>query len=222
MGVDPKKYRPRVVDEQVERYLRLFGTVAIGGTKWCGKTWTSRRHARSITYVDRGSNLDIAAADPAALLAGERPHVIDEWQRAPEIWNTVRHAVDDLDGEKGAWILIGSSTPIRDRARHSGAGGFGRIKMLPMALSESGDSSCRISLACLFEGNSSMLKRKLRLMMSLGMCQEVGGRNPSDCPRVTLLSFQGSTSAPSSKSPFQTQIEVGRCLAGCCIPLQGI
>ena len=152
MGVDPRGYRPRVVDAQVERYLRLFGAIAIEGTKWCGKTWTSRHHAKSITYVDRGSNLDIARADPAVILEGDRPHVIDEWQRAPELWNTVRHAIDDLDGEKGAWILTGSSTPVRDEARHSGAGRFGRIKMLPMSLSESGGSSGLVSLAGLFRG----------------------------------------------------------------------
>lgn len=33
MDVDPKGYRPRVVDAQVERYLRLFGAIAIEGTK---------------------------------------------------------------------------------------------------------------------------------------------------------------------------------------------
>lgn len=152
MDVDPKGYRPRVVDAQVERYLRLFGAIAIEGTKWCGKTWTSRHHASSITYVDRGSNLDIALADPRAMLEGERPHVIDEWQRVPELWNAARHAVDDLGGEKGAWILTGSSTPMRDAARHSGAGRFGRIKMLPMTLSETGASNGSVSLAGLFQG----------------------------------------------------------------------
>lgn len=155
MNVDPTGYRPRVVDAQVDRYLRLFGAIVIEGTKWCGKTWTSRHHAQSIAYVDRGSNLDIALADPAAMLAGDRPHVIDEWQRAPELWNTVRHAVDDLGGEKGAWILTGSSTPARDPARHSGAGRFGRVKMLPMALSESGTSTGAVSLAGLFRGEFS-------------------------------------------------------------------
>lgn len=155
MQVDPRGYRARVVDGQVERYLRLFGAVVIEGTKWCGKTWTSRHHAQSITFVDRGSNLDIALADPAALLVGERPHVIDEWQRAPELWNVVRHAVDDLDGEKGAWILTGSSTPLRDASRHSGAGRFGRIKMLPMSLCESGASDGSVSLAGLFRGEFS-------------------------------------------------------------------
>ena len=142
MQVDPRGYRARVVDGQVERYLRLFGAVVIEGTKWCGKTWTSRHHAQSITFVDRGSNLDIALADPAALLVGERPHVIDEWQRAPELWNVVRHAVDDLDGEKGAWILTGSSTPLRGG---SGVGASGPFSQAPADQAEA--ILCR-SVAC--------------------------------------------------------------------------
>ena len=41
-SVKPEGYLPRIVDEQVERYLRIFGAVEIEGTKWCGKTWTAR------------------------------------------------------------------------------------------------------------------------------------------------------------------------------------
>lgn len=149
----PASYVPRIVDAQVERYLELFGAIEVSGTKWCGKTWTSRAHAASVTYVDRGANLQIAIADPSYPLAGERPHVIDEWQRVPAIWDTVRHAVDDLEGEKGAWILTGSSTPNKEETAHSGAGRIGRIRMRPMTLQETGDSSGKVSLAGLFEGD---------------------------------------------------------------------
>ena len=89
---------------------------------------------------------------------GERPHVIDEWQRVPAIWNLVRHGVDETRGLRGAWILTGSSTPPNHRSaagegdkRHSGAGRIGRIKMSPMTLSESGESEKSVSLARLFE-----------------------------------------------------------------------
>lgn len=97
----PAAYQPRIVDEQIAKYLTLFGAVEVSGAKWCGKTWSSLAHAASVTYVDRGANLQIASADPSYPLAGDRPHVIDEWQHVPAIWDTVRHASDELAGERG-------------------------------------------------------------------------------------------------------------------------
>ena len=80
--IKPKAYRPRIVDTQIERYMRIFGAVEITGTKWCGKTWSARAHAASITYVDRNNNLAAAKADPSLMLLGDRPHIVDEWQLA--------------------------------------------------------------------------------------------------------------------------------------------
>ncbi|WP_306792661.1 hypothetical protein [Collinsella ureilytica] len=36
--VRPKGYRPRIVDAQIQAYLKLFGAIEVSGTKWCGKT----------------------------------------------------------------------------------------------------------------------------------------------------------------------------------------
>lgn len=148
----PEAYRPRIVDAQIERYLGLFGAVEVSGMKWCGKTWSSRAHANSVTYVDRGANLEIAKADPSFVLVGDPPHVIDEWQRVPAIWDTVRHAVDDAAGGKGMWLLTGSSTPRKDEVSHSGAGRIGRVRMHPMTLQESGESAGSVGLSGLFDG----------------------------------------------------------------------
>ena len=120
-------------------------------------TWTALEHAESVSYVDE--TLSLAREDPSAMLVGERPHVIDEWQRAPAIWDAVRHEVDRTRGLRGAWILTGSSTPLPRSSdddgsipSHSGAGRIGQIRMRPMALSESGDSLRSVSLAGLFRG----------------------------------------------------------------------
>jgi hypothetical protein len=153
MDVRPQGYRPRIVDEQIERYLRIFGAVEVQGTKWCGKTWTSRAHAQSLIYVDRDENLALAQDAPEAVLAGANPRVIDEWQRVPKLWDYVRHAVDEADGKRGLWILTGSSTPAKNSVSHSGAGRVGRVRMSPMTLFESGASSGAVSLAGLFEGS---------------------------------------------------------------------
>ena len=148
----PAQYRQRIVDAQISRYLRLFGAIEVSGTKWCGKTWSSLAQAESVTFVDRGGNLDAVRADPSFALAGEQPHVIDEWQRSPAVWDTVRHAVDGAGGTRGMWILTGSSTPQKDEVSHSGAGRIGRIRMHPMTLQESGESTGAVSLRGLFDG----------------------------------------------------------------------
>lgn len=94
----PEGYLPRIADAQIERYLRVFGAVEVAGPKWCGKTWSALAHGSSVVYVDEGSNTPLARADPSLMLEDKRPHVIDEWQRAPNIWNAVRHEVDARRG----------------------------------------------------------------------------------------------------------------------------
>ena len=150
----PEGYLPRVADAQIERYLKAFGAVEIAGTKWCGKTWSALMHGASVSYVDE--NLDLARADPSMMLMGDRPHVIDEWQRVPAIWDCVRHEVDRARGTRGAFILTGSSTPATRQGEqgpaHSGAGRIGRVRMSPMSLFESGESTGQVSLSGLFAG----------------------------------------------------------------------
>ena len=150
----PEGYMPRVADAQIERYLKAFGAVEIAGTKWCGKTWSALMQGASVSYVDE--NLDLARADPSMMLIGDRPHVIDEWQRVPAIWDCVRHEVDRARGTRGAFILTGSSTPATRQGEqgpaHSGAGRIGRVRMSPMSLFESGESTGQVSLEGLFAG----------------------------------------------------------------------
>lgn len=150
----PEGYMPRVADAQIERYLKAFGAVEIAGTKWCGKTWSALMQGASVSYVDE--NLDLARADPSMMLIGDRPHVIDEWQRVPAIWDCVRHEVDRARGMRGAFILTGSSTPATRQGEqgpaHSGAGRIGRVRMSPMSLFESGESTGQVSLEGLFAG----------------------------------------------------------------------
>ena len=151
----PDGYIPRIVDAQVERYLRTFGFVEVAGTKWCGKTWTSLAHAASASYVEEA--LGLAGADPTMMLVGERPHVVDEWQLVPAIWDAARREVD-CGGARGSFILTGSSAPVPSKGAgagpvHSGAGRVGRVRMHPMTLAESGESTGGVSLAGLFAGD---------------------------------------------------------------------
>lgn len=147
----PNGYLPRVADKQLQRLLGTLGAVEVTGPMWCGKTWTSLNVGRSLTRLQERAPRQAAQADPNLALLGEAPHVIDEWQRVPEVWDAVRDAVDENGGAPGQYVLTGSWTPHDSEVYHSGAGRIGRLAMRTMTLSESGESSASVSLAGLFE-----------------------------------------------------------------------
>lgn len=152
-------YRPRIADKLLENKLKGMGAVLVEGAKWCGKTTTGEQHAASMLYMDnpkdRTSNIQMVKINPDFLLKGATPRLIDEWQIAPELWDAVRFAVDHRD-EDGQFILTGSVTPLSDeddeKIHHSGVGRIARLRMRPMTLWESGDSTGEISLGVLFQG----------------------------------------------------------------------
>ncbi|MBO5178062.1 MAG: ATP-binding protein [Lachnospiraceae bacterium] len=150
----PKNYKERLIDNKIAEYMNSFGAVCVEGPKWCGKTWTSLNHAKSVSYigspVNNFQNRVMAELSPELVLQGELPRLIDEWQEVPAIWDAVRFEVDKEPG-KGKYILTSSSTPKRKGILHSGAGRIGRIRMKTMSLYETGDSSGSISLMGLFE-----------------------------------------------------------------------
>ena len=147
-------YAPRVVDAPIERRLRLLPTVLIEGPRGCGKTTTARRSARGEVLLDQDANArEHAEHGTLPLGAGPFPLLIDEWQLAPQTWNRVRRASDDM-GAPGRFILTGSANPADDITRHSGAGRVARVRMRPLSLYESGGSDGSVSLASLLDGGA--------------------------------------------------------------------
>ena len=148
----PSGYRPRIADGTIAECLDSVGAVLIEGPKGCGKTWTALRRARSAVRFDADvAARRLAAVSPEAVLQGEAPRLLDEWQLAPEIWNHVRHACD-RSNEPGRFLLTGSTSPTDDIVRHSGAGRVARARLRPMSLMESGLSSGSVSLGSLLAG----------------------------------------------------------------------
>lgn len=155
-----KQYKHRIVDHILERKLKGMGAVLIEGPKWCGKTTTAEVKAKSIIYMNdpkkSGMYMQLAKMSPQSLLEGATPRLIDEWQLAPSLWDTIRFEVDHRD-EEGQFILTGSAVPAKtDEIWHSGTGRFARIKMRPMSLWESEDSEGTISLNDLFLGKAEV------------------------------------------------------------------
>lgn len=178
MTLTPDGYRPRLIDERMGAMLGSFGAVSIEGPRWCGKTWTAKNHANSeIGIADAEGPIptkELVKADLRMALRGEEPHLIDEWQGIPALWDTVRSDVDK-EQKKGRYILTGSSVPRRNEYVHSGTGRIGRMRMRTMTLYESGDSDGSISLRDMFDSEMGMkscgevtLERLIRLCVRGG------------------------------------------------------
>lgn len=153
------KYTSRLVDAELADRLAATGAVVIEGPKACGKTSTAESVAASSVFLD----VDDAAramidVDPAAVLEGAVPRLIDEWQTKPAIWNHVRRAVDRR-GAPGQFILTGSAVPADDVTRHTGTGRLTRLRMRPMSLFEMGRSTGEISLASLLRREPQRTQR---------------------------------------------------------------
>lgn len=147
------KYLPRLVEQKVQLQMKAAGCVVIEGPKWCGKSTTAKRFAKTIVELQNPDVFRLyqtfANTNGKMLFENEKPIMFDEWQKIPELWDYIRHAVDNSE-KRGQYILTGSAKPLEDPLRHSGAGRFAKIIMRPMSLWESGDSTGEVSLEKLF------------------------------------------------------------------------
>lgn len=152
------KYLKRYVEEEIKDALETSGVVVIAGPKFCGKTTTCELFARSKYALDTKSKIQMVEANPEAVLIGENPRLIDEWQNVPDLWNCVRSEIDHRDNKFGQFIFTGSTTPAdKTDIYHSGSGRMVTIKMRPMSLYETGESSGQISISGLFKGEYKKL-----------------------------------------------------------------
>ena len=170
-------YKKRIADGLLQRKLAGKGAVLIEGAKWCGKTTTAEQIAKSVLYMSETGmveqNNKLASLNPKLLLRGETPRLIDEWQIAPQLWDSVRFESDH--GPLGQFILTGSSVPAdMSKVIHSGTGRIGWIKMRPMSLWESHESTGEVSLGELFTAPD-----------------QVGGINKMDIEQVAFMTCRG-------------------------------
>lgn len=152
-------YKSRIADKILNSRLMGTGVVLIQGPKWCGKTTTAERQAKSLVYMDdpeyMEQNVELAALSPKKLLEGATPRLIDEWQLAPQLWDAARFEVDHRNAE-GQFIFTGSAVPVEtEKIHHTGTGRFAWMTMRTMSLFESGESTGEVSLTDLFSNTKS-------------------------------------------------------------------
>ena len=153
-------YKPRIADGLLGEILPSAGAVHIQGPKWCGKSTTALQIAKSSVMLGNPQVLrntqELVLSNPSYLLSGETPRLFDEWQTVPELWDSIRYEVD-MRRSKAQFILTGSATPIdTDKIMHTGTGRYAWVRMRPMSLWESGESTGEVSLQTLFAGQNNI------------------------------------------------------------------
>ena len=104
------EYYDRLIERKIENKMKSSGAVAVEGPKFCGKTTTALRYAKSDIRLNTRQRIELARLQPKNVLKGDVPRVIDEWQTVPDIWNEVKAWIDE-NPDFGQFILTGSSTP---------------------------------------------------------------------------------------------------------------
>ncbi len=164
-----KGYRKRIADEILKKKLQSKGAVLIQGPKWCGKTTTTEQAAKSCLYINDpkqfNRNKMLSDMDPELLLKGKNPRLIDEWQLTPKLWDAIRFVIDKRQ-QFGLFILTGSAVPSdMSEINHTGTGRFSWMKMRPMSLYESGESTGEVSLAKLFTTSEDSIEGAANLTL---------------------------------------------------------
>ena len=145
-----EKYIKRLAEEDLYIKLNSSGCVLVSGPKFCGKSTMCERYAKSKSALNTTNMIELAHSDPRIMLDGDKPHLIDEWQKEPEIWNYIKADLDN-DYQFGKYILTGSTTPVNpSKIQHSGAGRISTLTLRPFTLFESGESNGAVSLKELF------------------------------------------------------------------------
>lgn len=163
-------YLPRLIEKTIKEKLSYIGAIQIEGPKWCGKSTTASRFANTIIKLQDPivytRYKTYATTNKTDLLYGNKPILFDEWQKIPEIWDFVRMDIDEKSGRAGQYILTGSAKPKDDPDRHSGTGRIAQIRMRPMSLYESKDSSGEVSLEKLFNEPEYSIRGESKLTIN--------------------------------------------------------
>lgn len=201
-----KNYIRRIVDEELDKALGYAGAVVIRGPKASGKTQTALQRTKSVLHVDTDPNVaNLMAIDPRALLQGDTPRLIDEWQIQPRLWDLVRHEVDDRDG-KGQFVLTGSSTPDESALTHSGAGRFIVLPMRTLSWQELGHSDGAVSLAMLLGKNDKIETKEYKTALETIIERLVIG----GWPELVGVDEEGARKTNASYVKFLAETDMSR------------
>lgn len=134
------KYIPRLVSPIIEEYVDEFPVVVLVGPRQAGKSTLLRNEPffEDWKYVtlDDFSMLEVAEREPSALWKGAGRVIIDEVQRAKNIFTAVKGQVDQAGG-KVKFLLSGSANLLlTSKVAESLAGRAVYVNLYPFTLLE--------------------------------------------------------------------------------------
>lgn len=137
-----------MVDRELDELLVDSPAVVLDGPKAVGKTSTASRRCKTIRRLDDPLVAEVVQANPRVIADDVPPVLLDEWQRIPSVWDTVRRLVDER-ANGGQFLLTGSAPNM---SSHSGAGRIVTVRMRPMCLAERLATPATVSIARLLAG----------------------------------------------------------------------
>ncbi len=132
----------RSIKTKIIELLKDFRIVYLTGPRQAGKSTLVREIAneRGMGYytLDDAALAASAESDPQGLLASlPKPLVLDEFQMAPNLIGAIKMASDTANGQKGIFLLTGSSDIFRSaQVQESLPGHMARIELYPLSQAE--------------------------------------------------------------------------------------
>jgi predicted AAA+ superfamily ATPase len=156
-------YRKRIIDDRLKRMVAGSPAVLLEGAKAVGKTETAKQVAKTVIHLDSPQDNELYRSAPSLILSEEKPVLLDEWQTAPELWNYIRHQVDDGLADSSV-IFTGSSIKVNANV-HSGSGRIIRMRMRPYSIEERQMADRYVRISDLFTGkNVTPLRTNLTIL----------------------------------------------------------
>jgi len=129
----------RLAKKELDSLARQYKAVALTGPRQSGKTTLVRETFKGKPYqnLENPDTRRFALEDPRGFLS-QYPEgaIIDEAQRAPELFSYMQQILDD-DNKKGKFIITGSNNfLLQENITQSLAGRIGYLTLLPFSIYE--------------------------------------------------------------------------------------
>lgn len=148
----------RHIKARLIELLNDFRIVYLTGPRQAGKSTLVREiaHEMGMGYytLDDTALAASAESDPHGLLASlPKPLVLDEFQMAPNLVSAIKILSDQADGQKGLFLLTGSSDVFRSaRVQEALPGHMARVELYPLSHIERNQRAYN-PVDCLYDGN---------------------------------------------------------------------